>query len=415
MPVLWGISAAAWDRATSWLTQIWLELGLAHSRGPRPGRPVVADVTCDVLVVGGGIAGVSVGAYLAAERRVLLVEAEQQLAVHATGRSAAAYLPSYGGPEVRLLTGASRTGYTEMSQLAGVELLTSRPLLWLAGDVAGRRQLETLSRQAAGLEWLTPAQARDVCPVLRPEAIAAAALDIGGMDIEVAGLHAAYRRLLTSRGGVVEPAARLQHASRTAAGWRVDCGQLTVECPVLVDAAGAWVDEVARRCGVRPLGAQPCRRSAAIAPLPDHVADSRNWPLVTDAHEQFYFRPDGGALLVSPAEETPVEAGDARPDELAIALALERVNAATSLGLRSISRAWAGLRTFVPDRMPVLGAWPDEPGFSFVAAQGGYGIQMAPALAALAAQTLGVGAAPLCAADAAALTRTLAPSNARFS
>lgn len=313
----------------------------------------------DVLVIGGGIAGVSIACELAADARVLLVEAEPELARHTTGRSAAIYAPSYGGPLVREFTRASE-------HLFGDGVLTPRPALWIAVDDEGVAHVEQLDA-----EPVTAQQAVEMCRVLRPPL--AAAVDRTAQDIDVMALHSRYVRDLKERGGEIRTGTPVTELRRDGSGWVA--GDLKAD--VVVNAAGAWADRIAAMAGVPEIGIQPKRRTLAVVPAEADPA----WPTVADAADRFYFRPDSGQLLISPADETPSEPCDAKPDEVDVALALERVNAATTLRLRSVRTAWAGLRSFVADREPVVGAWPEHPGFVFYAGQGGYGIQMAPALA----------------------------------
>lgn len=324
----------------------------------------------DVVVVGGGIAGVSIAGELAASGSVLLVEAEAELARHTTGRSAAIYLPSYGSPVVRALTAASKPRVED-------GLLTPRAMLWLATAGPGR--------DIPGARPIGVDHARELCPALRPGVVTAAALDERTADIDAMGLHQSYVRGLRARGGEIRRGAPLTALARDGAGWRVGIGADEVTAGLVVAAAGAWTDQVADLAGVPPLGLRPLRRTIAIAaggPV------DPGWPMVADVDDRFYFRPESGALLVSPADETPSEPGDAKPDDLDVALALERVNEVTTLGLRSVRTAWAGLRTFAPDRDPVVGARAGHPGFAFFAGQGGYGIQMAAALAAAGAAVI---------------------------
>jgi D-arginine dehydrogenase len=313
----------------------------------------------DVLVIGGGIAGVSIACELAADARVTLLEAEPELARHTTGRSAAIYAPTYGPPVVRQLTADS-------APLFGEGVLTPHPTLGLAVADDGVDRLRELP-----VEPLTPRQAAELCPPLKPTL--AAAIDTSCMDIDVMALHARYVRGLRERGGTIHRDARVTELRRDGGGWVVN----GIGTDVVVNAAGAWADELAALAGVPTIGLRPMRRTIALA----HAAVDPAWPLVTDVADTFYFRPEGGHLLVSPGDETPSEPCDAKPDEVDVAIALERVNAVTTLNLRSVHTAWAGLRSFVADREPVVGAWPDHPGFVFYAGQGGYGIQMAPALA----------------------------------
>jgi D-arginine dehydrogenase len=354
----------------------------------------MSAITCDVLVVGGGIGGVSIGAALAPERRVLLIEAEAQLAYHSTGRSAAVYLPSYGGQVVRALTVASRARYDELSLERGEALLLPRPLLWLAVDDASERAVKTVADESGALQLIDAAEAIAMCPALRPERIRGAGVDAGGMEIDAAGLHDAYLRRLRRAGGTVLRSAPLRQISRHGGGWRIVAGGDVIQAGTVVDAAGAWADEVAARAGVTRLGLSPKRRSAFISPVHGDFTDRPRWPLVNDGLERWYFKPDGGGVLVSPADETPSEPCDAKPDELEIARAIEEINEVTTLGLRSVSHAWAGLRSFVADREPVVGSRAQDPGFFFFAGQGGYGLQMGPALADLGASILLTGTVP---------------------
>lgn len=333
----------------------------------------------DVAVIGGGIAGVSVAAELSgrAGARVLVLEQENQLAYHASGRSAAAFLESYGSDEIRALTRASRP---VLSGAAGDRLLTPRPMVWLAatGDVA---ELEALLAAEPLLRPADEAEIRRLCPAVRPGWAGAAAIEDAAQDLDVAGLFQYYRRRALAAGTSILTGAELIAGESTTEGWRLRTASGEVRARVIVDAAGAWADEVASRCGVPAVGLRPLRRTVAIV-----SADvDRAWPLVCDVAERFYFRPEGDALLLSPADETPVQPGDARPETEDVALAIERANEATTLRLRHVRTAWAGLRTFAADRNPVVGPDPDAPGFFWLAGQGGYGMQTAPAMATLAA------------------------------
>jgi D-arginine dehydrogenase len=339
----------------------------------------------DVAVVGAGIAGVSVAYELSAARSVAVLEQEPQPAYHTTGRSAAMFLESYGGPSVRALTVASRPVFTEVGTL-----LTARPLLWVA-SAEQRALLDALRAANPALEALDPAGARERCPVLRPGWCAGALYEADALEIDVLGLHQHYLGGARRRGVNVLLDAPVRGGVHRGGRWELDTPAGTVRATTVVDAAGAWADVVAQRLGVAPLGLRPLLRTAAVARA-ERV--DRSLPLVSDVGETFYFRPEGTGVLVSPADETPSEPCDARPDDAAVALALERVNAATTLGLRSVRTAWAGLRTFAPDRTPVAGPDPDRPSFVWLAGQGGYGIQTAPALARLVAELVDAGGSP---------------------
>jgi D-arginine dehydrogenase len=360
-------------------------------------RPVGAAV--DVVVVGGGIAGASVAYELAASRSVLLLEAETALARHSTARSAATYVPGHGGPAVRALIAASGPRFARLAaELDTPPLLTPRPVLHVAVDGEGERALAaTLDGQAGepgGPVPLDPAQARRRCPALAPGRVRAAALVAGAADVDTEALHQGYVRGLRARGGAVRGGARVAAVRRCGSGWRVHTaaparGVEVFDAAGVVDAAGAWADVVAGLAGVPRIGLTPMRRTIAVARVPDPARmrppGGGPLPMVIEAAERFYFKSEGTGLLLSPGDETPVEPGDARPDELDVATGLERVEAVTALGLRSVRASWAGLRSFVADRRPVVGAWPEHPGFWFLAGQGGSGIESAPALAAFAA------------------------------
>lgn len=357
----------------------------------------------DVVVLGGGIAGASVAYELAAARSVVLVEPEATLARHATARSAATYVPGHGAPAVRALVAASGPRFTALAAaLDTPPLLAPRAVLWVAADPAGEHRLADHVAERAGEPGapvpVPVAEAVRCCPALDGTRVRAAALVTGAADLDAMALHAAYVRGLRARGGAVRAGAPVGGPVRDGTGWRVTAGDAVLTAADVVDAAGAWADDVARAAGVRVLGLRPLRRTIAVARVPDAArlrpADGGPLPMVIEVTERFYFKPEGPHLLVSPGDETPVAPGDARPDPMDVALALERVEAVTGLGLRSVVTAWAGLRSFVADRLPVVGAWPDHPGFWFVAGQGGAGIETAPALAAFAAAVITGGPVP---------------------
>jgi D-arginine dehydrogenase len=337
----------------------------------------------DVVVVGAGIAGVSAACELSAEHSVVLLEQENQPAYHTTGRSAAMFLESYGGPDVRPLNLASRPVFD------AVGTLTPRPLLW----VAPADQVDALAALAEAQPDLVPLGLAEVaarCPPLRPGWCAGALLEPGSLEIDVLGLHQFYLGGARRRGARVVLNAAVRSGRLDRGRWVLDTAAGTVTAAAVVNAAGAWADRVAACLGVPPVGLRPLRRTAAVARA---AGVDRDWPLVSDVGETFYFRPEGAGVLISPADETPSEPCDARPDDLDVAVAIERVNAATTLDLRSVTTAWAGLRTFAPDRNPVVGPDPAAAGLCWLAGQGGYGIQTAPALAQLVADAVtGTGA-----------------------
>jgi len=346
-----------------------------------------APTTFDVIVLGAGMAGASVAAELAPQRRVLLLELEDQPGRHTTGRSAAMFFESYGNATVRGLTRASRAFLEQPPEgFADVALMTPRAALFVAGSDAASRLQDLLSsfQEGTGLKPLPRDEALRLVPILRPEAVVAAALDDSGRDMEVAAILQGYLRLLRRAGAQVVLGAGEVSFNRHAGQWTVDSRAGRFQAPVLVNATGAWADVVARQAGARPVGLQPMRRTAMTIPaLEDH--DTRHWPMVIDVDETVYFKPDAGQFLLSPANEDPMDPCDVAPEELDIAIAVDRFEALTSHPVRRIAHRWAGLRSFVADRSPVAGWDTQADGFFWLAGQGGYGIQMAPALARAAA------------------------------
>ena len=341
----------------------------------------------DVVVIGAGIAGASVAALLAESLRVVVLEREAFPGMHATGRSAALFSEIYGGPVVRALSRASRDFLHEPpAGFAEVPLVRPRGALHLASR-ARMARLESFCAVpdvAPAVTRLTAPQAIALCPILRPDHVGGGALETASADVDVDALHQGWLRLLMSRSGRLEVDAEVVGIARTGGDWRIATRDREFTAAIVVDAAGAWADEVAAMAGVRPIGLEPRRRTALIVDAPEG-SHSEAWPMVIDLEERFYFRPDAGALLLSPADETPSPPCDAQPEELDIATAIHRVGIATTLDVRRVRRSWAGLRSFAPDRSPVVGYAPDSPGFFWLAGQGGYGIQTAPAMARLAA------------------------------
>lgn len=330
----------------------------------------------------------SVGAALAADADVTIVEREPSLAFHTTGRSAALLFDNYGAAPVRPLTRASRPFFE--SPPDGV---TDHPLLEPprgALTIADTAQLETLDAfHAAGLasgtvsERIDTEEAVSMCPILRPEAVGGAVWEPEAADLDVAGLHQAFVRVIRARGGAIRTTSGVTAATRTASRWDTAIGDGTHwQGDLIVNAAGAWGDELAAVCGVAPIGLNPCRRTAFMIAAPER---SDRWPFVVDVDHDFYFKPDGVQMLCSLGEETPMEPADARADEMDVALAIDRINAATTLDIRHVRSAWAGQRTFTPDRVMAIGPDPDTPAFVWLVGQGGTGIQTAPAAGRLAA------------------------------
>jgi D-arginine dehydrogenase len=239
-----------------------------------------------------------------------------------------------------------------------------------------------MSKRQPALIPLTGAEAAAKCPAIRPDWCKAALVEPDALEIDVLGLHQHYLGGARQLGAQIMLDAALTSGKHDGERWHLETTAGPIIATDVVNAAGAWADQIATCLEAPPIGVRPLRRTAAVARA---AGVGRSWPLVADLAETFYFRPEGAGVLISPADETPSDPCDARPDDLDVALALERVNEATTLGLRSVVTAWAGLRTFTADRNPVAGADPAAPGLWWLAGQGGYGIQMAPALAELAA------------------------------
>ena len=339
-----------------------------------------------VAVVGGGIAGVAAAFHLAARAEVVLLEAESTLAYHTTGRSAALLFESYGSPGIRPLTMASREFFDDPPDgLADFPFLSRRGGM-LVGGIQHREALEDWEadarRTGTPVERLEPREARRICPALREDLLAWAVWEPDAADMDVASIHQAFVRGARRRGARIRVSSPVDALEKTPGGWKVQVGQETLQVEVVVNAAGAWGDEIARLAGVHPVGLTPMRRTVFMAPGSEEY---REWPLVASAAMEWYFKPDGIQLLCSLSEENPSPPCDARPEPLDIALAIERINDATTLGIRSVRSSWTGLRTFAPDREMVIGLDPREEGFFWLVGQGGTGIQTAPAAGELTA------------------------------
>ncbi len=359
--------------------------------------------TADVLVVGAGIAGASAAFALArAGFSVRLLEREDQPGYHSTGRSAALFVKSYGNATVRELTRRSEAFFREPPEdFAETPLLHPRGVLLIARS----DQLAALEREYAFARRFVPTvrrldgeAARRMVPLLREGYAVAAVLDPEAADIDVHALLQGYLRGLRRYGGELVLDAGVGAIVRQGSCWRLHTRAGIHEAPLVINAAGAWADRLAEQAGIPPLGLVPMRRTAFILDPPAGIAVDR-WPAVIDVEERFYVKPDAGRLLGSPADETPSPPCDAAPEEIDIAVAVERILAAFALEVRTIRRRWAGLRTFAPDRTPVLGFAPEAEGFFWLAGQGGYGIQTAPAMAELTRRLVaGEDADPLLAA-----------------
>jgi D-arginine dehydrogenase len=342
----------------------------------------------DFVVVGAGIAGASVAYELQARGRTLLLERERLPGHHTTGRSAAFLVQTYGNPVVRKLTQGGRSFLEDPPEgFAPHPVVTPHPVLLIAREDQRKgleEELESARELGVDLRGLDVAGARKLCPALREDYLALAVMEPGAKAIDVAGLLDGFLRGLRARGGEIVTRAEVTRLERTGDTWEIQAGSGTCRAPVVVNAAGAWCDEVARLAGARPIGLQPLRRTIILFDGPGGE-DIHSWPCVIDADEDFYFKPEGPQILASPCDETPSAPCDAVPEDYDVALAVDRIQRATTLEVKHIRRRWAGLRSFVADRCPVIGMDPEQPGFFWLAGQGGVGIMTSPAAARSAA------------------------------
>ncbi len=350
------------------------------------------DCCFDIAIVGAGIAGAALAWALAPRADVLLLERESQPGMHSTGRSAAMFMESYGAAQARALTCASRAFYEQPpSGFTDTPLLSPRGALYVAwtGQQGALDALRAeLGNSGAVIRSLAAAEALERVPVLRAQGLIGAIAEPDAMDIDVHALHQGYLRGMRLAGGVLSCNAELMDAQYANRQWRLTLRDGSfLRCRVLVNAAGAWADTLALLAGARPLGLQPKRRSAFTFAAPAGI-DARHWPAVADVENGWYFKPDAGQLLGSPANADPVPAHDVQPEELDIALGIDAIQRHTSMSIRRPHRTWAGLRTFAADGELVIGWDGARQGFFWLAGQGGYGIQSAAAAAELAASLL---------------------------
>ncbi|WP_137818032.1 FAD-binding oxidoreductase [Pseudomonas sp. 2FG] len=337
----------------------------------------------DFIIIGAGIAGAATGFWLSPHGRVLILERESLPGYHATGRSAALYTVAYGSPQVRALTAASRAFFD--APPAG---FSEHPLLSPRGEmvVDFNGDPEELERQYLSgktsvpeMQLLSADQACALVPVLRRDKVHGAMLDPSAADIDTDALHQGYLRGIRRNNGQIHCDSEVTSLERLDEVWEVRTGKQTYRAPVLINAAGGWADKLAELAGVPPLGLQPKRRAAFIFAPPEGL-DTHAWPCLVSLDESFYFKPDAGMLLGSPANADPVEPHDVQPEELDIAMGIYQIEEATTLNIRRPTRTWAGLRSFVADGDLVGGYDLQAPGFFWVAGQGGYGIQTSAAM-----------------------------------
>ncbi len=347
---------------------------------------------CDFLIIGAGIGGTSCAHWLARDHAVIVLEMEDQPSYHTTGRSVAVYTEAYGPRTVRALAKSGQPFFLEPPEgFTEVPLCRPQALMFIARE----DQQRSLEMELAAVRELSPEihevpkrEALARVPVIREDYLAAAFLDPTALALDVNAIHQGYIRGLRAGGGEIVCGAEAGRFERSGGKWRVTTKGGEFAAPVVVNAAGAWADVVALRMGARAIGLEPKRRTV-IAFIPPGVALDESWPVVIDCDDEFYFKVDAGTVLGSPADETPVAPQDAQPEELDVALTIDRIERATTMRVERLLRSWAGLRSFVKDRVPVAGHDPEVEGLFWCAGQGGYGIEtsigMGRASAALAA------------------------------
>ena len=344
-------------------------------------------MTYEIAIIGAGMAGAA-AAYALAQSRgsadgIILIERESQPGYHSTGRSAALYEPALGNATVRAFNAAS--GAFLRSPPAG---FADRPLMSRRGeltvaDTHQRAELDSMLAMhgIAGhvIREISAAEAMARVPILRPALVAFACYEPDVMDMDVNAIHQGFLRGFAAAGGKLVCNAGIERLERTGQTWHIAVGGEMLQARALINAAGAWADEIAVLAGLAKTGLQPKRRTAAILPAPEGF-DIHGWPVFGVAGEPGYFKPESGKLLVSPGDATPVDPQDVQPEELDVAILVDWYETKTTQTVRRVERRWAGLRTFAPDNAPVLGEDPDAAGFWWLAGQGGYGIMMAESL-----------------------------------
>lgn len=335
----------------------------------------------DVLIIGGGMAGISAAARLSAHLDVTVLEGEADLGYHSTGRSAAIFIRNYGNQTLRTLNAVSEPELLRPEGISDHSLLSPRGEMLIATK-QDMPALEAYLDSAEDMQRLTPFEAGQLVPILNTDRLAAAAIEHSAQEIDVDRMLQGYARLAIANGAKIIRKAKVTACHKSGDIWQVETSQGNFETPIVVNAAGAWADDVAQMAGVARLSLVGMRRSMAVIPAPDGH-DVSKWPLFADVSEGFYAKPDAGTLLVSPADEDPVDPHDVWADDMALAEGLHRYEQAVTAPVTRLLHSWAGLRTFAPDRTPVVGFDACAPGFFWLAGQGGYGIQTAPALSRL--------------------------------
>jgi len=345
--------------------------------------------TSDILIIGGGVGGLSAAAALSEQARVTVLEAEEQIGFHSSGRSATMLHYALGNPLVRALTLASRPFFDQPPEsFAGISLGRRMPVLIhaRASELAALDELDAAIAPFATLERVGEREMLELCPVLNvgDGGSVAGIVDHNGLRLDPHALLQGYARTLRNRGGEIVTDTRIASFQRAGDAWQLESEKgEQFEAPIVVNAAGAWADEVAKLAGVRPIGLQPKRRTIITFDAPAGM-DLSGWPFTKTVGDELYFAPESGRLFASPMDEVPSAPTDAQPDDYEAALAAHRMEERTTVKVERIHSRWAGLRSFAPDRHPVVGFAPDAEGFFWLAGQGGFGLQTSPMMAEIA-------------------------------
>ncbi len=347
--------------------------------------------TFDMAIIGGGIAGLSLAYFLSPHRSVVVLERETALGYHSTGRSAAEFVLRYNAPEICQLAAIAKDFFDGPPEgFSDIPLLKQRGGVMIASAEKASRLEEVFLTELAFTPGLEPLDEEEILarvPILKPGYAAAAFYDPNFWDIEVESLLQGYVKGARRHGAEIRERHAVLSASHDGQAWTIETSTGFVRAKTVVNAAGGWADPIAEIFGVKPLGIIPHRRTAITVDLPEGI-DISAMPEINEIDEDFYMKPDAGRLLACPADATPCEPGDVQPEELDVAWAAHYVEEATTIPVHRVAKSWAGMRSFSSDRLPVIGAAPDQPDFFWLAGQGGYGILTSPALGALAASLL---------------------------
>lgn len=366
----------------------------------------------DVIIIGAGIAGASLGAFLARHKNVVLLEQENQPGYHATGRSAAIFTEVYGNEAIRALTSASRSffqnppdGFAETPLWHDIET-------FLIGTKNQKEQIlelyENVRHNAPSVKCIDGEDYETLIPIVKPGVVNSAVKDSHSKVLDVAAIHHGFLKRFENNGGQVVTNSEVTGLHRESGIWHIKTNNGDWNAPIIVNAAGAWAGQIANLAGALPIELTPMRRTVCVVEAP-HNAKVDQWPMSVDVGEKFYFKPESGRLLISPADETPSDPCDAQPEEIDIAIGIDRVQQVLDLDVRKVDSKWAGLRTFASDKTPVVGFDPSVSGFFWLAGQGGYGIQTSPAMGEFAAALIFDNQPPVEITRRGILPETLAP------